>query len=556
MNLEEAKYLIPYFISLILSINVLAYTWHKRQAAGATAFAWHMAGQVLYIIGFIFELTSKNISAKIFWDGFQWLAGAFTLIALPVFAVQYTEHQVKHSKILFRLSFIVPALFMLSVFLDQKLHWIYTNPHLISAGPFHTLLYDFTALVYAYAFYGYLATLYGFYVLIKRIIRPHGLYRAQIALITLGFFIPILGALLTLLNIYITPLRDSTPLTYALGNLIIVWGLFRFRIFDITPIVRDKVFEAMVEPVVILDNKNLIVDINTSMLDLMGQTANNVIGKPAKEIFEGFPIPIKQYTQTTYARAEASFKIGNKDIHYEMTVWPMYDARKNMTGRIFISHDITALKDIEQDLHKINAELEDRVRARTWELAEAYDTTLEGWARTLELRDKETEGHTRRVTDITLKIAIAMDIADDDLEQIRRGAILHDIGKMSIADNILLKPDKLSSEEREIMKQHPETAYKLLAPIPFLRKALDIPYAHHEKWDGSGYPRGLKEEEIPLAARIFAVVDVWDAVSTKRPYKDAWSREESIAYFIEQSGQHFDPRVVNVFLEMLGKGEI
>ncbi len=331
----------------------------------------------------------------------------------------------------------------------------------------------------------------------------------------------------------------------------------------ITPIARDKVFEAMVEPVVILDNQNLIVDINSSMLALLGKEANSVIGKPAKEIFDNFPIPIKQHTQTSYARAEATFDIGGKDVHYELTVWPLYNTNKEMTGRIFISHDITALKELEHELRKLNAQLEDRVRARTHELAEAthdleeaYDTTLEGWARTLELRDKETEGHTRRVTDITLKIAIAMGITGDDLEQMRRGAILHDIGKMGVADSILLKPGKLTSEERAIIEQHPATAYKLLSPIPFLKKALDIPYYHHEKWDGSGYPHGLKGEEIPLAARIFAIVDVWDAVGSERPYKEAWPREKIIAYLIEQSGKHFDPRVANVFLEILEKGEI
>jgi PAS domain S-box-containing protein/putative nucleotidyltransferase with HDIG domain len=324
----------------------------------------------------------------------------------------------------------------------------------------------------------------------------------------------------------------------------------------IPPIARDKVFEAMIEPIVILDEQNMVVDINSAMLDLMGETASNVIGKPAKEVFEGFPIPIKQYTQTSHARAEAIFEIGGKEIHYEMTVWPMYDAQKNMTGRIFISHDITALKEIEKDLHKLNTELEDRVHARTRELEEAYDVTLEGWARTLELHDKETENHTQRVTDLTLKIARRMKFTDNDLEDVRRGAILHDIGKMGIPDKILLKPGALTPKERAIMEEHPVMAYTLLSPIPFLKKALDIPYCHHEKWDGTGYPRGLKEEEIPLAARIFAVADVWDAILSDRPYKKSWARKEAIAYFIEQAGTHFDPKVVNVFLDMLEKGEI
>ena len=145
------------------------------------------------------------------------------------------------------------------------------------------------------------------------------------------------------------------------------------------------------------------------------------------------------------------------------------------------------------------------------ELTLAYDTTIEGWAQALELRDRETEGHTRRVADLTVKLAQALGVKSEDLIHIRRGALLHDIGKMGIPDRILLKPGPLTPEEWEIMKKHPVYAWELLSPIKYLRPALDIPYYHHERWDGTGYPRGLKGEEIPLSARIFAVVDVWDA---------------------------------------------
>ena len=128
---------------------------------------------------------------------------------------------------------------------------------------------------------------------------------------------------------------------------------------------------------------------------------------------------------------------------------------------------------------------------------------------------------------------------------------MHDIGKMGVPDNILLKPGPLTEEEWEIMRKHPQFAYELLTPIDYLHQALDIPYSHHEKWDGTGYPRGLKGEEIPLAARIFAVVDVWDALTSERPYRPAWSREKAIEYIKTQSGVHFDPQVVEVFLESI-----
>ena len=183
------------------------------------------------------------------------------------------------------------------------------------------------------------------------------------------------------------------------------------------------------------------------------------------------------------------------------------------------------------------------------ELALAYDTTLEGWAKALELRDSETEGHTRRVTEMTLRIARAMGVSQTELVHVRWGAILHDIGKIGISDTILLKPGPLTDEEWEIMRHHPVYAYQLLSPIAYLRPALDIPYCHHEKWDGTGYPRGLKGEQIPRAARIFAVADVWDALLSGRPYRPAWPEEKALEYIREQAGKHFDPQVVEVFLE-------
>ena len=186
----------------------------------------------------------------------------------------------------------------------------------------------------------------------------------------------------------------------------------------------------------------------------------------------------------------------------------------------------------------------------TDDLKRAYDTTLDGWAHALELRDQETEGHTRRVVKRTLELAQAIHIDTSHLENLRRGALLHDIGKMGIPDSVLLKPGTLNEREWEIMQRHPEYAYRLLSPIDYLKPALDIPYCHHEKWDGSGYPRGLRGEEIPLGARIFAVVDVWDALTSDRPYRPAWSQPKAHEYIRTQSGRHFDPQIVTAFFQL------
>ncbi|HEY6040711.1 MAG TPA: HD domain-containing phosphohydrolase [Anaerolineae bacterium] len=197
-----------------------------------------------------------------------------------------------------------------------------------------------------------------------------------------------------------------------------------------------------------------------------------------------------------------------------------------------------------------NAALFDDLQRANVELTLAYDKTLEGWVKALDLRDHETEGHTQRVTDISIRLARALNVSDMELVHIRRGALLHDIGKIGISDSILLKPGPLTDEEREIMQMHPVYAYEMLSPIAYLRPAIDIPYCHHEKWDGTGYPRGLQEDQIPLAARIFAVADVLDALSSDRPYHAAWAPEKVREWVRDQVGKHFDPRVVSALMEL------
>ncbi|MFN2298955.1 MAG: HD domain-containing phosphohydrolase [Anaerolineales bacterium] len=202
-----------------------------------------------------------------------------------------------------------------------------------------------------------------------------------------------------------------------------------------------------------------------------------------------------------------------------------------------------------------NAALFEGLQRSNLELAMAYDATIEGWSRALDMRDRETEGHTVRVTDMTLRLARMMGVGEEELVYVRRGALLHDIGKMGIPDNILLKPGPLTAEEWVIMRRHPEYAYEMLSPINYLRPSLPIPYCHHEKWDGTGYPRGLREEAIPLVARLFAVVDVWDALRSERPYRKAWPDEKVHAHLREQSGRHFDPQIMKLFMKVLEQEE-
>lgn len=186
-----------------------------------------------------------------------------------------------------------------------------------------------------------------------------------------------------------------------------------------------------------------------------------------------------------------------------------------------------------------------------WEINSGMTITLEGWAHAIERRSQEADGHTKRVTELTVELAQRLNIPENQIIHIRRGAILHDIGKIGVPESVLLKPSVLNDKERELLRNHPKYAFDLLYPIEYLRPALDIPYCHHERWDGTGYPRGLKGEEIPIAARIFAVVDTWDALKTDRPYRSSWSTANTLDFINKASGEHFDPIVVKSFVELI-----
>ena len=276
--------------------------------------------------------------------------------------------------------------------------------------------------------------------------------------------------------------------------------------------------------------------------ELIGRSILDLIHPEDLQDFNGF-LSQNISSQTGYMLA---YRARHKDGRY---IWLETSARAILdekTGSVMeiqaASRDISERKRAEEELQAAHQDLQ-----------EAYERTMEGWVRALDLRDKEIEGHTQRVTELTLKVAHTLGLSDDELKHIRRGALLHDMGKMAIKDEILQKPGPLTDSEWDEMRKHPIHTYNMLFPIAYLRPALDIPYCHHERWDGSGYPRGLKGEEIPLAARLFAIVDVWDALTSDRPYRKHSPHKEVTAYLRKEAGRLFDPNLVEVFLSVVGE---
>ena len=254
-----------------------------------------------------------------------------------------------------------------------------------------------------------------------------------------------------------------------------------------------------------------------------------------KNLFNG-----KQYDTTRTVTYQALHKHGHF-VWLETSARAILDRKTDTISEIqTASRDITERKKAEKALQDAHNNLQ-----------ESYQRTIEGWVRALDLRDRETEGHTQRVTELTIKVARTLGFSEEELTHIRRGALLHDMGKMAIPDDILQKPGPLNEVEWERMRRHPMYAYDMLSPIAYLLPSLDIPFCHHERWDGSGYPRGLKGEEIPLVARLFSIVDVWDALSSDRPYRKKMPRWEVVSYLREKSGVLFDPKLVDIFLSVI-----
>lgn len=213
-----------------------------------------------------------------------------------------------------------------------------------------------------------------------------------------------------------------------------------------------------------------------------------------------------------------------------------------------LASTIESLNEANGQLSSYNEALEQRVQERTRDIGQAIETTIYGWSKAMDSRDHETEGHTRRVAEMSHALGVKAGLEGDELQNLKFGALLHDIGKIGIPDSILLKPGKLTEGEFEVMRNHTLLGFEMLKDIPFLQDAVEVVLYHHERWDGTGYPYGLKGEEIPFAARLFAIADVWDALRSDRPYREAWSEERVREYIKEQSGIHFDPRIVDIYL--------
>ena len=552
MSIENISNFSIYFLSLFISLGVSLIAWRRREVAGARIYAISAISQVTIIVGYILELANSTLERKLFWDDFQWFGLLIYVVLFPIFSLQFTGSERGFQFKWWLLFFIVPAFFSLLIFTNQYHGLIHQNAWIEPGIPFSALRYEFTPTVWAFAIYSYGVMTIAFINLLINYFQIQHIYRLQVGTVIVGVGIPLAGTLLTLLGFRFGFQRDITPITMAIGNLFVGWGLYQYRLFDIVPIARDMVFESLDDFVFVLDIKGRVVDLNPVASKRLFRDNGNIIGESWKEIFRPWQNEIHLPEDFQEGRVELLVPIDGQPTHFDVHGTKIVDQHQKELGRVFVARNVTRQKELENELRLLNAELEDRVIKRTKELAEAYDNTLEGWGIALEYWDKETEGHSRRVTELTLKVASALAIPEEEMLHIKRGSLLHDIGKMGVPHEIINKSESLTPDEWVVMKKHPTIGRNILEHINFLEPALEIPSYHHERWDGKGYPYGLKGEEIPISARIFSLVDHWDALISDRPYRKAWDKPEVVEYIKENSGKIFDPDLVDVFLKVVG----
>ncbi len=320
-------YLTPYLVSLSISIGVGLYAYRHRTVSGAGAYAWVALSQAMWTLGYVLELISTGLEAKIFWDDVQFVAGAGWTLAFLTFSFRYTGRRFSQFKRIMGLLAIVQAVFLLLVFTDGLHGWIRPEAWLVPGELFSELAYDFSALVWMWAFYGYGLVLAGISLLIGRYIRPHRFYRIQVGIIVVGALIPLVGTLLTLLGVTFTFHRDTTPFTSAIGNLIVAWGLFRYRLFNVVPVARDAVIESMNDLVLVLDAQNRVVDFNPAAQAAIAPETSSIIGWSASQAFSNWPDLFEQYRDMDEEYTEIVVGDGESQRHFDLSLSSLHDRR-------------------------------------------------------------------------------------------------------------------------------------------------------------------------------------------------------------------------------------
>lgn len=358
MNVESFPYLIPYFVSAFISLGVAYYAWQRRQVAGSKLFVVMVLSQAVWTFGYMCELIAPTLQGKLFWDDVQFVASFIWPISFLAFAYEFSGRQWRRPRLIWSLLILPMVLFFLLLCTDGIHHIVRSESILVPGVPFSALYYEFTLVIWITAVYIYGLVAAGIYVLIRSFTQAHSLYRKQTGLVLIGTLFPIMGTLLTILGVSFSAQRDTTPLTFAISNVIIAWALYRYGLFDIVPIARDKVVENMSDLVLMLDRQNRFVDINPSAEEVLGMTTGELIGQPAGEVLVAWHYLLDLLARETEEVVEVEVPFEEKLYDLAIKITPLFDEQKKLNGRLIVARDITEMKQAERALQEHAAQLE------------------------------------------------------------------------------------------------------------------------------------------------------------------------------------------------------
>lgn len=360
MDAAALVFLVPYVVSLLISCLVAAYAWRRRADPGAAAYAFVAMSQASWTFGSILEMISPEMSGKAFWDSFQFISGGGWMLGIVAFTLQYTGRHLSRPRLFYALLSFPAVAIPILAFTDSLHGLIRINPMLVIGRPFSALIYGYTPADWFWSFYGYIVFLTCFGLLFAHFVRSHRLYRAQVAIVLIGNLIPLLGTVLTATVMVSMPFRDMSPITFAVGNVVVAWGMFRFRLLDVLPVARDAIVENLRDAVFVFDAQQRLVDLNQAARALIGRPDPDVIGQLPAQIFAAWPHVLNQrYADRGVDEVEVEFDTPTGHHQVELRIQPLTNWRNRPLGYLALSRDITDRKMAQEALKKRTAELEE-----------------------------------------------------------------------------------------------------------------------------------------------------------------------------------------------------
>ncbi|MFB6290381.1 MAG: histidine kinase N-terminal 7TM domain-containing protein [Candidatus Bipolaricaulia bacterium] len=489
---------------------------------------------VFWDLGYLFSLGAEGLSTKILWTKFQYLGFEFVPPLWFLIIWRYTQHEIRNRRSLI-LIFFLPLLTILFAWTNQFHGLLWQEMAIHGHLGFSVLETGRGPWWFVDTLYSYSLILGGVYLLLRDTIGLPSIYKKQALVLLAGVSVPVAGNLSYLTGL--THHIDPAPLSFSFTGLVFAWGISHYKLFGVVPVARSKLLDEMNLGTLVMDKEGLLLSVNPAGCSILG-CGQADIGEPIDELLVDHPKLLDYLSRREKTQEEVAISTGGETNYFDFKLIPLESERGYTSGWLAQFYEITSRVKAEERLREVTIE------------------TMEALAKTVEAKDAYTRKHLDGVEKHALAVAERLDISEKRREQLRFAAVLHDIGKVRVPDRVLNKQDGLTDQEYDRMKTHAEAGENIVGQVGHLQRAATIIGQHHEEYDGSGYPKGLKGDEIALEARILSVVDAYDAMRSDRPYREALPKEEAIRELKENKGSQFDPEVVDILLEMIEEGEM